>query len=212
MQAQKDKFNKIVIWGLKNRYHTHRHIHQAFYRTAKKLGYKCVWLEDSEKSARSIEKNDIIISIDASGKLIKEKLSIKDYNMPIRDDVFYCLHNFKTFFTDKIKPQNLLKLQIYTDKAKLAEEKWGPLTYFDPKSQTLFQPWGTNLLPEEFKEPVFNRNKTVFWIGSIWNDIYDQGNINEVSELKAILKKHGIRFINVRFVPDFVNAFLIRIS
>ena len=43
------EIKRIVVWGLRNRWHTHRFIHKAFYENAKKLGYEVLWLEDEKK-------------------------------------------------------------------------------------------------------------------------------------------------------------------
>jgi len=204
---------RVVIWGLRYKYHTQRHIHQAFYETAKKIGYKAFWLEDTKKNAAKIEPGDLIISTQAIGKMVPEKFNFEDYNLPIRDDVFYCLHNYKEIFTEKIKTENLLKLQVYkTEEAEKSDQKWGPVNFFNTKTRTLYQPWGTSLLPEEFKKPVFNKNSLVFWVGNVWNDKNNHGNLNEIAELKEVLKQNKLKFIKVKVTPDFLHIHLIRHS
>ena len=205
---------RIVIWGLRKRYHTHRHIHQAFYENTKKLGYETSWLEDEKKNQKYIRSGDLIISAEVQGKMVPEKFKFEEYNLPVREDVFYCLHNFKEVFKNKLNPKNYINLQVYNNKVLEIEgvEKLGPVTFFDTKTKTLYQPWGTDLLPEEFKEPVYNKNHLVFWIGSIWNDKNNHGNIQEIKELKDVLSKNKLHFINIRFIPDWLNIFLIRIS
>jgi aspartate aminotransferase-like enzyme len=54
------KFDRIVIWGLRKRWHTHRFIHKAFYENAKKLGYKVIWVEDEKTNANLIRVGDLI--------------------------------------------------------------------------------------------------------------------------------------------------------
>lgn len=209
---QKTKIKRIVIWGLKKKWHTHRFIHKAFYENAKKLKYNVMWLEDEKKNSKYIESGDLIISAEVQGKMVPEKLKFEDYNLPIKEGVYYCLHNYKNIFKEKINKNFLLNLQVYTKEAEKSDVKLGPAMYFDTKSKTLYQPWGTDLLLEEFKKPVFNKNNFVFWVGSIWNDSLNQGNLIEIENLKKILQKNKIKFINVRFVPDFINKFLVRIS
>lgn len=209
-----DKIKRIVIWGLKKRYHTHRHIHQAFYKNAKKIGYPTLWLEDEKNSQKFIRPGDLIITADPVGKMVPEKLKLEEYNIPIRDDIFYCLHNVKDIFTSELKKENCINLQVYNNIVEQIEgiEKWNTFTYFDTKTKTLYQPWGTDLLFSEFRKPVYSRSKFVFWIGSIWNDSLNRGNVNEIQELKTVLKKHGLIFINLRFIPDFLNILFIRLS
>lgn len=206
--------NKIVIWGLRKKYHTHRHIHKAFYENAKKLGYQTLWMEDEKENQKDIHPGDLVISAEVGGRMIPEKFKFEDYNLPIRDDIFYCLHNFKDIFKKRLNPKNYINLQVYHDVVLeiTGIEKWNPATYFDKKTRTLYQPWGTDLLPEEFKEPVFNRNSLVFWIGSIWTDKLNRGNIDAIRRLKDVLKKNKLKFLNLRFIPDWLNIFLIRKS
>ncbi len=205
---------RIVIWGLKTKYHTHRHIHQAFYKNAKKLGFETLWVEDEKNNQKYIKAGDLIISADPVGKMVPEKFSFEEYNLPVREDVFYCLHNFKDIFREKLNKKNYINLQVYNDIVLSINniEKWSPVTYFDNQTKTLYQPWGTDLLPEEFKEPVYNKNKFVFWIGSIWNDSFNRGNIAEINELKKTLADKNLKFINLRFIPDWLNIFFIRLS
>jgi hypothetical protein len=86
------------------------------------------------------------------------------------------------------------------------------MTYFNTKTRTLYERWGTDLLFEEFKPPVFNTNSFVFWIGSIWNNAANEGNIEEINELKRVLADNKLKFLHLRFIPDFLNRFFIRRS
>lgn len=212
LQQELKKFNKIVIWGLRKKYHTHRHIHQGFYETLKKIGAKVVWVEDEQENAKFIESNDLVISAEVYGKMVPQKNSLADYSLPIRDDVFYCLHNYKPVFYEKLKKENLLHLQVYSSNAEKLTTKIDSVTFFDESLRILYQPWGTSLLPAEFKKPTFSKSPFVFWVGSVWNDKNNHGNLNEIAELKEVLKKNNLKFVKVRFVPDWVNTFLVRRS
>lgn len=211
---EKTKIKRIVVWGLKYKYHTNRYIHKAFYESAKKLGYDVLWVEDEKKNVKYLNSGDLVIYTQAIGKMVPEKFKFEDYNLPTREDIFYCLHNVKDVFKEKLNTNNYINLQVYRDDLLPQEniEKWGPVTCFDQKTKTLYQPWGTDLLPEEFKAPVFNKNSVVFWIGSIWNDKNNQGNTETISELKEALKKSGLKFKHLRFIPDILNRFFIRRS
>ena len=204
--------NKIVIWGLRKKYHTHRYIHKAFFENAKKLSFNVVWVEDEKKHASIIEEGDLVISSEVQGKMVKEKKTFEDYNLPIKKGVYYCLHNYREPFTKNLDPDYFIILQTYSNGAEKSDQKWGPATFFDSKSHVLYQPWGTNLLPSEFKKPVFNRNNLVFWIGSVWNNIRNQGNTSAIQVLKEVLAKHGVRFIPLRFIPERLSILLVRMS
>jgi hypothetical protein len=199
------KFKKVVIWGLRRQYHTHRYIHQGFYQNLKKLGVPAVWADYHAKPSL-IEKGDLVISSAVQGR------GVGKIELPLADGVYYCLHNFAEDVVAKIPAPYRVSLQVYTSKADAADQKWGEVTYFDTKTQTLFQPWGTNLLPEEFKTPTFNNHKRVVWVGSVWNNPLGQGNVNEMGELKRALANNAIKFSAVRFVPDWLSIALIRYS
>ena len=107
------EIKRIVVWGLRNRWHTHRFIHKAFYENAKKLGYEVLWLEDEKKNAKYVESGDLVIFSEVIGKMVSEKFKIEDYHLPITEGVYYCLHNVKEIFYEKINKKYLLHLEKY---------------------------------------------------------------------------------------------------
>jgi hypothetical protein len=206
------KFNKIVIWGLKNRWHTHRFIFQAYYENLQKCNIPVVWVEDEKKSQSIIEKNDLIFSASGMhGKMVPEKLSLDDYNLPIRDDVYYCLHAENDYFLEKISLDKSIQLKFYNNEAEKYEKLYEAV-HFDRTTKTLYQPWGTNLLPHEFDKPIFCMTRFVFWIGSIWKGKRNEGNVTEIEKLAYILKSKKLWLQQIRFVPNFINKFFVRHS
>jgi len=208
----KNPYNKIIIWGLKKRYHTHRYIHQSFYETAKKLGWNVLWVEDESSNAHLIESGDLVISSRVSGKMIPEKKVFEDYALPIKDGVFYCLHNYGSVFIEKLQPKQYIILQVYTRPVEVGTIKLDSVRFLDKTKRTLYQPWGTDLLPEEFKKPTFSTLPFIFWIGSVWDNAAHQGNKQEIEKLRAVLQKHKIRLIPLRLIPEWLSIFLIRHS
>jgi hypothetical protein len=206
------KFNKIIIWGLKTKWHTHRFVFEAYYKVFKKCNIPVIWVDDEKKYQDIVEKNDLIFTASGmTGKIVPEKFSLSDYNVPIRDDVYYCLHAEKDFFIQRIKAEKHLVLKFYSNESEKYQKIYEAV-HFDSATRTLYQPWGTDLLPEEFKKPTFNKNKFVFWVGSIWNDKNNHGNLEEISAFRKILKNNNLWFIHVRFIPNFINTLLVRIS
>lgn len=206
------KFNKVVIWGLRNRWHTHRFIFQAYYENLKKCGVPVIWVEDDKKNQKYIEPNDLIFSASGMhGKMVPEKKSLNDYNLPIRNDVYYCLHAENDFFIEKIDKSRYIELKFYNNVAEQFEKLYETV-HIDREKKVLYQPWGTNLLPEEFGTPVFRLTKFVFWIGSIWKGKKNEGNVTEIQKLVGILKQRGLVLQQLRFVPNFMNKFFIRLS
>ena len=206
------KFNKIVIWGLLHRWHTHRFIFQAYYDNLKKCGIPVVWVEDEKKNQAVIEPNDLIFSASGMhGKMVPEKLSLADYNLPIRNDVYYCLHAENDYFLEKIGFNKSIKLKFYNNDAEKYEKLYETV-HFDRATKTLYQPWGTDLLPSEFKTPLFSKSKFVFWIGSVWKGKKNEGNITEIGKLVNILRAKKLWFQQIRFIPNSWNRFFVRHS
>jgi len=197
------KYRRFVIWGLLKKTNTLRYIHSHFFTTLKKLGTDAIWVEDEFKNRSLIKKGDLVIS---SGLWVE--------HLPVVKDVDYCLHNFNKNISDRIENSRRLILQVYIVDAEKNSRKWDTVRFFDRKNQVLYQPWGTNLLPHEFKQPVFRpHSKFIFWIGSIWDNELHQGNINEIRDLKKILRKNGLLFVHFFYgITDFLNIEFIRLS
>lgn len=198
------RFGRVVIWGLSKNFHTHKFIHLAFFKTLQSSTVKTIWLEDLEKNQSVILKGDLVLSVNVASKYL-----------PIKPGVYYCLHNFDHSIAQKINRSFLLNLQVFTSGVKDLKgvEKLDPVTFFDPKTKTLYQPWGTDLRANEFQKPVFSKNSPfVFWVGSIWNNELNQGNYDEIQEMKRVLGQNNIKLLNLRRIPSVANRYLIRRS
>lgn len=200
------RYKKIVIWGFRTHFHTHRYIHAAFYDNLKKLGASVVWVEDAARNKTVVSAGDLVIAMNMAAQ-----------HVPYVTGAYYCLHNFDENewtrqFLAQIDRTHSVRLQVYKNSAEQSDQKWDEVTYFDSYSRTLYQPWGTNLLAEEFKPPIAPRGRLVFWVGSVWNNALNQGNIQEIDELKTALALHGLRFVQLRFIGDALNTFFIRRS
>jgi len=197
-----EKFNKVVVWGLKTQEHTHAYIHRHFFSTLEKLGASVVLVDDRRENEDILESNDLVIAVDVSSS-----------HLPIRDTVYYCLHNCSDDIHRRIDPSRNIRLQTYTNSAELAGQMWDQVTFFDGKNRILFQPWATDLLGNEFEEPILEPvGNVVFWVGSIWNDRLDRGNVNEIEMLKDVLEKRNIRFIHLQGISDSLNIKYVRRS
>jgi hypothetical protein len=200
------KYQKYVLWGLRSSQRdTFRHIMRHYYETFRDIGLHVEWVDDTPENAGVIEPGTLVIAPNMAGQ-----------HLPIVKGAYYCLHNFDYGidrpYHQEIPATHNIRLQVYTDDAKQSDQQWNVVTYFDTKTRTLYQPWGTNLLPDQFMEPVFSRLPIVFWVGSIWNDEGNQGNLNEIAELKRVLRKHWILFKNLINVSDETNVKMVRLS
>ncbi len=199
------KYDKYVIWGLRSsKTDTFRYIMNHYYETLRDIGLNVVWVDDESENAHVITANSLVICPNMAAK-----------HLPIVAGASYCLHNFHTVKKDYhtlIDSTLNIRLQVYTDEAKTASQKWNDVTYFDTKTRTLYQPWGTNLLPDQFLEPTFSKFPILFWVGSIWNDEQNQGNLEEISELRRILRKRRIIFKQLKNVSNETNIRAVRRS
>jgi hypothetical protein len=192
----------LVVWGLRGTRDTFRHIHRHFFQTAAALGIPAVWTDDRASEADVVRPGMLVLAIGIAAK-----------HLPNVEGASYCLHNFDAPLADQFDPYRSIKLQVYTDgAAEVADEQWGPATFFDTKTKMLYQPWGTNLRSGEFLTPVVGRLPISIWLGSIWDNEEHQGNRNEIAELKRGLNRNGIRFLHFRSVPDRTHIAAIRAS
>ncbi|MHC4742451.1 MAG: hypothetical protein ACYS8Z_11100 [Planctomycetota bacterium] len=140
-------------------------------------------------------------------------VDVASSQMPVRDDVYYCLHNFPDEVHRRIAPSRNIRLQTYTNSVEGISERWDEVTFFERETRTLFQPWATDLLAREFKEPILHRPAdVVFWVGSVWDDELGRGNVNEIKTLKNVLEARGIRFVHLRGISDSLNIRYVRNS
>jgi len=208
------RFRKVVIWGLRRQWHSHRFIHQGFFETFRYLGFPVVWT-DFTSDPDIIEPGDFVITSNACGRGTRGAPLA-----PLKSGTYYCFHGFAHSGYDgndrrphhEIDRKYSLNLEVFLDKATAASDQWDVVTYFDKPSKTLHQPWGTNLPEEQFRSPVISRSPLVFWVGAIWNNALNQGNRREIDELRAVLRLRSLRFVHLKFIPDCVSIAAIRAS
>ncbi len=196
-------FKRLVIWGLFEVRHTHRYIHLGFYTTAQKLGLAVIWVENLSSNRDVVRAGDLVISVNVAGD-----------QLPVVSGAKYVLHNFKESLDHVLEQlgDDCVQLQVFTNATAKGAEEIGSCTYLHRSTRTLVQPWGTNLLRHEFHAPSKSRSKyLVFWVGSVWNNALDQGNVNEYAIMKRVLHKNGKLLIRPK-VNDAWAAKLIRWS
>lgn len=192
----------FIIWGLPLHSHTHSYVHHAFHRAALNMGYNAKWLENSESSNQHISEDSIILCC-----------GIADDQLKVKKGANYILHNSSR---EDLRQEKHINLQVYThdvlerDVQKLENNQ---IAFWENKTKTLYQPWATDLLPEEIDQldPCNPFDATsVVWVGSVTNG--DQGNYSELLEYNNLCKKSNIRFINSRNLSIEENILAIRNS
>lgn len=199
--------SRFVIWGIRAPFHSHHFIHLGFYSTLKKLNIPVLWLDDLAANQSLIKKNDLVISVDVAMNFLKKE-----------SDIHYCIHNPPINFFDSLDDPFSLRLQVLTNdifdsQAEIKQLELEGVAFFNQTQNILYQSWGTPLLKREFFQPVSPRYKKVdFFVGSIWDNDFGQGNLRAVERYRSSLGNFGIYFSHVKGVPEFLNPLFIRNS
>ena len=154
---------KIIIWGhYPIHTSTHGYIHDTYYKFTS-LGHDVTWVSNEP---HNLDYTDAVFFVEDSQKS----------HMPIRKDCKYITHHVPTeYLTDRGVPyENVLKLgNCIRDTVHF--EKIEDLCHWDESTRTLYQTWGTDLLPEEINVDDYVRfdasKKDIHYVGMM----YEQG-------------------------------------
>lgn len=186
---------QVVIWGFKNNYHTHSHIHEAFYRAFKHLGKQVLWFDQADELSGIEFSNTLFITDHEAAKIdgYWPWLKRKKYNLPLRDDCFYLIHGLnddEVLKQQLINYNNKLSWNVFHDYSRThgmseyPRNKVGtPLdgqiwlaedTPFYPAAKHMDFRWATDLLPDEIEKNkpsvVFHQHsKVIYWVGTVWH-------------------------------------------
>lgn len=156
---------KFIIWGHKLHTHTHSYIHSAYNKAFQYLGYETYWVDDKDDLS-SINFSDAVFFTEGSCS----------HSMPKLKNCKYITHHLDTekLTSFGIPYENILKLGNYLPREEV-HEKVEDLTYWDKNTRTLYQCWGTDLLPHEIDIneyiPFNPSRKTLNYVAML----YDQG-------------------------------------
>lgn len=196
---------RLIVWGGTTGRDSFRHIMRAFHQTASKLGIQSLWIDDRE--AFGPKAGDTVIAADVTAKHLRY--------VP---NVDYVLHNFDSNTSDlcqalEATPERLLRLQVWTNDA--TGEEWDTCRQFDREARTLFQPWGSDLLAEEFLEPVFQpQSRDVTFVGAVWSDKgtdgVELGNEAVIGELQSACASRALKLRLLTHITDAENMLAVR--
>jgi hypothetical protein len=176
-------FRQVVIWGHKLYSHTHSYIHNAYFIAFQHLGYKTLWLDNT----------DDISGIDFTGSFFITEGQV-DQNIPVVLDSYYLLHNCDMKkYEDVLPKSHYLILQVYTKDAlknhtalrlinKVACEYYA--------DNILYSTWATDILPHEIDNNIkkvlnceLESNYRVAFIGTltvVWQKVYNYCTKNNI--------------------------------
>lgn len=195
---------KFVVWGYKNIYHTHTHIHEGFYRTLQLTDKQVIWADSSTKDYRNIDfSNTFFISEHDASK-----------SLPIRDDCFYAVHGLNDDLPEKkrLSEAKHLSWNVYHDVSHShglgggllpnpTDKSEGYLIDTDvpyyPKENRIDMRWATDLIPAEIQKLKPSRvfrsdSQTIYWVGTVW-----WVNEKELAAFREACRENKISFITI---------------
>lgn len=156
-------FKNVIVWGHKLGSHTNSFVFHSFYRAFQYMGYNTYHFDNNDINKLS--------SFDFSNSLFLTE-GQADQNIPIRKDCKYILHNcdLLKYISNGI---HYVMIQVMCKDA--VGEKINNYTYFHD-GKLLFQPWATDLLPNEIVKNNFKKENLIYYIGTVnrsgWNNAF----------------------------------------
>ena len=201
LKEKLSKFPMIVIWGYRDSFHSHKFIHEAYFKLFSEMGLNVYWVDNIYENNNFILKNSLIMIPDVH--LVKSDGEVKHV---FSQDFYYILHPGDFLSPEQIESidfSKVVKLYEYRSayKSKISEDKSiekDPFVWLDYDSRTVLQPWGTNLEADDFLSPVFNEySKDIYFVGSVWGDDdgVKHGNKKIIENLDKSISSRDMRLI-----------------
>jgi hypothetical protein len=187
---------KIIIWGHKNTGHTHSHIHSSYFKAFKYLGYETYWFDDNDNVSGFNFNNCIFFTEDQA-----------QHNIPLNKTSKYILHHTKLdkYIDTGLNYINLANYLKWCDDGISAYHKENSVIkindccFWDDKTKTIYQPWATDLTPNEIvlnNALKYNPNENnIYYVGTshdnssqINNRYYSQLLQHRLQDLKTQLQ------------------------
>lgn len=198
---------KILVWGMKDSYQTHSHIHEGIFRAAKHMRPDSLWLDDEGGDQTNLDWDNTLV--------ITEHGPAKNPRLPIRDDVFYVVHGMNDDAACRERFQNVknrLSWNVFHDYSHsygtqgnivegrsigvpLTDVIWlGEDTPLYPNENHMDFRWATDLLPHEIEankpsQLLGQGSKVIWYVGTQW-----WVNQTELNHFKRACDEAGIEF------------------
>lgn len=178
----------LVLWGhrIRDGANTLAYVWEGYAKAARRLGLDVVQVDDAPASAPAVQPGAIVF---AEGQ--------EDKHLPRLPGVTYVLHNCDwTAYHDQ-RPR-CLALQVYThDCLDRTVETLAPFVYYQRVGGCLgilYQPWATDLLPEEFRpeDIIAARIPRAGWVGTVGEGRF--GNVPQLAGFRNACAEHGMPF------------------
>lgn len=198
---------KIIIWGHKYNNHTHGHIHSSYFKAFSKLGHETYWFDDRDDVTGFNFDNCIFFTEDQVQKKI-----------PLNKSSKYILHHtrIEKYIDNNLYFINLANYLKLCDEGVSAYhkentvEKISDCCFWDDKTKTIYQPWATDLTPDQIDIndiPKFDSEfSDVYYVGT------PHDNSKKISNFSNSVSIKNINFKLINNVSDEENKNLIRKS
>ena len=189
-------FEHFVVWGYRNSYHTHSHIHEGFYRGLRFMlpGKDVEWLDGLDDLTG--------VRVDRPNTLFITNWDVS-LNLPLRDDCFYCVHGMDGHpeTVSRFPKRRALAFNQYIDfdsgsNRPVTHDGWSMLgddAPFHPGIPRIDIRWATDLMPPEIEankngaKTFDSGSKVINYIGTYW-----RVNEREIGEFGRACRDHGI--------------------
>jgi hypothetical protein len=198
-------FNKYVVWGFKNNYHTHSHIHEALYRALKYMGKNVSWLDEKDNTSGMDFSDTLFITEHGAA-----------YTIPLHRNAFYVVHgglsddktrtllsgyksvtwNVYHDVSHSCGSMGILLRDYNPNTPELTEKIWIDRDFaFYPNERHMDFRWATDLTPPEIEKNkqrarLLNVDSHVInWVGTFWHV-----NQVEIAEFKRACHNSNIEF------------------
>jgi len=197
---------RFVVWGYRNNYSTHSHIHEGIFRALQFMGKSVEWLDQSSDTRGRDWANTLIVTNHDVA-----------WHLPLRDDCFYVVHGFGDHpdLRERFAGiRNRLSWNVFHDFSHVYGTQGNPLigvtslgvpltermdldedTPFYPRERHMDFRWATDLTPPEIEAnkvgaaPLNVGSRVINYVGTIW-----RVNEREVAAFRQACGEGGIEF------------------
>lgn len=165
------RYDRIVIIGYKDVWHTHGYIHKQYTDFFQHMGVKYLWIDNVGDYVQLLTDKSLVLFPD------KCPLDAAILLRNMHPDSSYIFHDGRQIPDKTLRQIRHIKLfdhrnYYYEYLSQNSQvEKLNEFIYAFPKMKSLLQPWGSPLCEDQFLPPITARNsKEIYFVGSVWGD------------------------------------------
>jgi len=176
-------FRHVILWGHSLHTNTFSYVYEGMERALQRLGHKVFWLPRDRERVEQIPDWSIGALFIVEGTV--------EQGVPITPNSWYVLHNCNV---GRYPVGRYLVLQTYTDDVLTRDtHAVNPWTHYETSTATLYQPWATDLLPDEIGALAPANGHYIPWVGTIGKGVF--GNVEQLAGWRRACGEHGLGFV-----------------